>query len=71
MSNYTSKKTGLPVKGASVHLTYEAKGVDGKAVRDIWVSEANLPKGGFALGADYVFDFDPDGSLLGVHPVKA
>ena len=38
--DYTSKKTGRPVKGISLHCALKQQGVDGQAVESVFISDA-------------------------------
>lgn len=38
--DYTSKKTGKPVKGISLHCAFKQQGVDGQAVESVFISDA-------------------------------
>lgn len=38
--DYTSKKTGKPVKGISLHCALKQQGVDGQAVESVFISDA-------------------------------
>ena len=69
-SEYTSKNTGKLVKGVSAFFSYEKRGYEGRVSKEVWISDDKAPKAGFAIGADYVLDYDPDGSLISVQPVK-
>ena len=53
--DYTSKKTGKPVKGTVVHAVYEKKGVDGMAAKGFYVPETKIAYKDVKVGIDADF----------------
>lgn len=45
--NYTSKKTGKPVIGYNVYVTYSGRNVEGVACREFYISFATADKFNF------------------------
>lgn len=61
----TSKKTGKPFLGQTLHLTFKKRGVEGTAVKTQYVDFQNMDSPpAIKLGDEVFLDYDDSGYLL-------
>lgn len=64
--NYVSKKTGNPVSGQRLHLSYDKKGCDGAAVESYFVRNDAFSDGVPGVGDDVELFFNRYGNVRSV-----
>ena len=64
--NYVSKKTGNPVSGYRLHLSYDKKGCDGVAVESYFIRSDAFPDGVPVVGDDVNLFFNRYGNVQSV-----
>ncbi len=64
--NYVSRKTGNPVSGYRLHLSFEKKGCDGVAVESYFVRNESFADGVPLPGDDVVLYFNKYGNVQSV-----
>ncbi len=64
--NYVSKKTGNPVSGYRLHLSYDKKGCDGVSVESYFIRNEAFHDGVPSVGDDVNLFFNRYGSVQSV-----